>query len=106
MLKITIRREAENSILELEGKLAGPWVDELANCSQEERSRNAKIYVDLRNVSFIDAQGKALLQTLHREGATIAGKGCLTRAIIAQVTGESAGGESCSHNSTDTNNGT
>jgi outer membrane protein len=106
MLKITIRREAENSILELEGKLAGPWVDELANCSQEERARNAKIYVDLRNVSFIDAQGKALLQTLHREGATIAGKGCLTRAIIAQVTGESPSSEGCSQSSKDITNGT
>ncbi len=106
MLKITIRREAENSILELEGKLAGPWVDELANCSQEERARNAKIYVDLRNVSFIDAQGKALLQTLHREGATIAGKGCLTRAIIAQVTGESPSSEGCSQSSKGITNGT
>lgn len=103
MLKITIRREGENSVLELEGKLAGPWVDELANCSSEEKSRSAKIYVDLRNVSFIDAQGKALLQTLHREGATLAGKGCLTRAIIEQVTGESSGTKGCSHSSTDIN---
>ncbi len=103
MLKITIRREGENSVLELEGKLAGPWVDELANCSREEKSRSAKICVDLRNVSFIDAQGKALLQTLHREGATLAGKGCLTRAIIEQVTGESSGTKSCTHSSTDIN---
>lgn len=103
MLKITIRREGESSVLELEGKLAGPWVDELANCSREERGRGAKIYVDLRNISFIDAQGKTLLQALHREGATLAGKGCLTRAIIAQVTGETSAAEGCSHSKTDIN---
>jgi outer membrane protein len=103
MLKITIRREGENSVLELEGKLAGPWVDELASCTREEKARNAKIFVDLQNVSFIDAQGKTLLQTLHREGATLAGKGCLTRAIIAQVTGDSTGAEGCSSDSTNTN---
>lgn len=103
MLKITIRREGENSVLELEGKLAGPWVDELASCTREEKARSAKIFVDLQNVSFIDAQGKTLLQTLHREGATLAGKGCLTRAIIAQVTGDSTGAEGCSSDSTNTN---
>ena len=44
--------------------------------------------VDLHSVTFIDAQGKELLAKLHREGASLAGKGCLTRAIISDVTGQ------------------
>ena len=74
MLKITIRREGEGTVFELEGKLAGPWVDELANCFRSEKVRNTKLFVDLQNVSFIDTAGKSLLQLLHREGATLAGE--------------------------------
>ena len=88
MLKITTRRDGDQCTLEVEGKLAGPWVPELEACWQLERSRGGSICVDLHSVTFIDAEGKALLTKLHREGASLAGKGCLTRAIIADVTGE------------------
>lgn len=98
MLKITQRTESNLTILEVEGKLTGPWVDELYNCCREKRAGGAKLCIDLQSVSFIDAQGKATLSRLHQEGATIVGRGCLTRAIIAQVTGQS-GAEPCSSRS-------
>lgn len=96
MLKITHKKQSNLSILEVEGKLTGPWVEELYKSCREELERGEKICVDLQSVSFIDAQGKAILQKLHREGATIIGRGCLTRAIIAQVTGETSSADSCS----------
>jgi outer membrane protein len=94
MLKITQRVESNLTILEVEGKLTGPWVEELYSCCRERLARGAKLCIDLQNVSFIDAQGKATLSKLHQEGATIVGRGCLTRAIIAQVTGQ-PGSDSC-----------
>lgn len=97
MLKITTRREPTQCTLELEGKLAGPWVAELETCFRSEQSRGGSICVDLRSVTFIDAAGKDLLAKLHREGAALAGKGCLTRAIISDVTGQPLSAESCSH---------
>jgi outer membrane protein len=97
MLKITTRREGSQCTLEVEGKLAGAWVPELEACWQLERSRGGSICVDLHSVTFIDTEGKALLAKLHREGASLAGKGCLTRAIIADVTGEPVSPTDCSH---------
>ncbi len=74
MLKITTRREENQCTLELEGKLAGPWVAELETCFRSERSRGGSICVDLHNVTFIDNAGKDLLAKLHREGAVAGGK--------------------------------
>ena len=90
MLKISIRHEGQRSTLELEGRLAGPWVAELESAWQGERGHYSEISVELRSVSFVDADGKALLRTLHDAGAAISGHGCLTRAIIADVTGQAS----------------
>jgi outer membrane protein TolC/ABC-type transporter Mla MlaB component len=88
MLKITVQRDQTSSTLLLEGKLAGPWVNEVQNSWQAERANAQKVCLDLNGVTFIDAEGKALLTKLHQEGATLISKGCLIRAIIAQVCGE------------------
>jgi outer membrane protein TolC/ABC-type transporter Mla MlaB component len=88
MLKITVQRDQTSSTLLLEGKLAGPWVNEVQNSWQTERANAQKVCLDLNGVTFIDAEGKALLTKLHQEGATLISKGCLIRAIIAQVCGE------------------
>ncbi len=32
MLRITVRQEPTTTTIELEGKLAGPWVEELERC--------------------------------------------------------------------------
>lgn len=91
MLKITVRHEADRSTLELEGRLAGPWVSELERSWETERGHFGHVCVELRSVSFVDAEGKSLLKKLHAAGTAISGHGCLTRAIIADVTGQSSG---------------
>jgi len=90
MLKITLQRNEANSTLLLEGKLAGPWVAEVQSSWRAERANTQKVSLDLNGVTFIDAEGKALLSELYREGAVLTCKGCLTRAIVAQVCGESS----------------
>jgi ABC-type transporter Mla MlaB component len=53
-----------------------------------DRQRAARaVHVDLDGVTFIDAGGRALLRTMHEEGAKLAAcSGCMTRAIVEEIT--------------------
>jgi outer membrane protein len=88
MLKITVKRDETTSTLMLDGKLAGPWVAELRNSWDAERVTAKQVSLDLNEVTFVDAEGKALLTKLHREGAKLISKGCLIRSIVAHICGE------------------
>ena len=44
------------------------------------------IIIDITEVTFIDADGKALLMQLWREGAEFLAAGCLNRSIIEEIT--------------------
>ena len=88
MLKITVKRDETTSTLMLEGKLAGPWVAELQNSWDAERATVKEVSLDLNDVTFVDAEGKALLTKLHEEGAKLISKGCLIRSIVARICGE------------------
>jgi len=88
MLRITSTTGPDGVTVVLEGRLAGPWVDELARCWEALTTTQdaASINVDLDAVTFIDALGKALLRTMHEEGAALAASGCMTRAIVEEIT--------------------
>jgi anti-anti-sigma regulatory factor len=87
MLRISTNRGPGEIKLTLEGRLAGPWVDELARAwtslTATEDARSLRI--DLDAVSFIDSAGKALLGTMHEAGTTLVGSGCMTRAILDEI---------------------
>lgn len=86
MLRITIEH-AERVTIAAEGRLAGPWVDELARCwrqlaaTQDPRA----ITVCLDGVTFVDAAGKKLCRTLHAAGTQLVASGCMLRALIAEL---------------------
>lgn len=86
MLKITIRTDATAIILELEGKLVGPWVQELAACWQQVATAARPVRLVLRCVTFIDDAGRKLLAEMHQDGAELTAEGCMTRAIVEQIT--------------------
>ncbi len=89
MLKITGQRDAEPDSMSviLEGRLAGPWVEELATCWREmPPSIRGRVVVDLTGVTFIDTNGKALLVDLWRQGADLRATGCLNRCIVDEIT--------------------
>ena len=69
MLRITITG-AEETIVTVEGRLAGPCVDELERCWRDlvVTRRAASIRVRLDGLTFADAPGKRLLRTMHLEG--------------------------------------
>lgn len=84
MLKITTTTEAMQATLELEGRLAGAWVDELEQCWREIPSGYA-ITVSLSVVTFIDDEGKRLLARLHESGAELTASGCMTNCIVQEI---------------------
>ena len=98
MLKITQQRdETLKSIsFKLEGRLAGPWVEELKACWRRTTADpGSRAVVDLTGVTFVDADGKALLTKMWQQGAELRAAGCLTRCIVDEITGSGPSKSSC-----------
>ena len=67
MLKISIISNSDQAIrFQLEGKLVGPWVEELRRLSDEALSHQKALSLDLERVSFVDSRGVALLRGLAK----------------------------------------
>ena len=67
MLKISILNDSDQAIeLQLEGKLVGPWVEELRRLSDEALSLQKNVSLDLEKVWFVDSRGVALLRDLAK----------------------------------------
>lgn len=88
MLRITTHENAESLTFQLEGKLAGLWVQELEKCwhNRERREETRAIRFDLTGLTYIDAAGKELLAALYRGGVDLTATGCLMRAVVAEIT--------------------
>jgi anti-anti-sigma regulatory factor len=87
VLRITIEEAAGETTVALDGRLAGPWVDELARSLESlTADGGGSIRVRLDGVTFIDDAGRALLRTVHSRGASLSGAGCMTRAIVEEIT--------------------
>ena len=87
MMKATIEREGTRTRLRVEGKISGPWVEELRRCweSLPAQGPQHQIMVELADVSFIDDRGKALITQMVQAGAEIWAQGCATAAIVKSI---------------------
>ncbi len=86
MLKISRSEDTAGVALDIEGRLAGPWVAELEQCWHREMHATGKpLSVRLSAVTFIDDSGKQLLAQMADQGAHIQGNGCMIRAIVAGI---------------------
>jgi anti-anti-sigma regulatory factor len=87
MLRITTLTGADTVTVTLEGRLSGPWVDELGRCWRGlTATRDADaIVVQLDGVTFIDAAGKGLLRTIRERGSTLIASECMTRATVEEI---------------------
>ena len=87
MLRITTEKKRGKTILNVEGRLAGPWVAALEQCWRElhAASPREKFHIDLCSVSFIDAAGKVLLKEIHRQGGQLIAEGCLNQSIVGEI---------------------
>jgi hypothetical protein len=85
MMKAQFRERDGEVVLQVCGRLAEGWVDELEKTWLE---HPAKV-VDLCGVSFVDLAGRRLLQRMHRGGARLLASGLLVQEVVNQVTGGS-----------------
>jgi hypothetical protein len=90
MLRITVHDIPQAFTFQLEGRLAGPWLQELEECWKSTFNQHRKpiLRVDLTEVTFIDNAGKACLAAMHRQGTELVAADCLTRDIVAEITQE------------------
>jgi hypothetical protein len=73
MLKISKLSPAENTVeLQLEGRLIGPWVNELKVACALCLAEGKDLKLNLDEVHFADREGVALLHTVYREGVELA----------------------------------
>jgi len=88
MLRISLEHDPHGPTIKLEGRLVGPWVQECHAFWQSTRTSEefGHIQVDLNAVTAIDENGKALLHKIHQESGILIASGCLTKAIIDEVT--------------------
>lgn len=87
MLKITFNETPDSTNVKLEGKLSGPWVDELER-SWTEHSPHASgtVIIDLSGVTYIDPEGKRLLSRMVEKGVCFEGTRLMTKYVIDEIT--------------------
>jgi hypothetical protein len=70
MLRITVVESSARAVtLRVEGRIAGPWVEELrTTCNVHTGPDPVQLYLELEDVSFADAAGVACLEELREQG--------------------------------------
>ena len=70
MLKITTAVLSKQEItLQLDGRVTGQWVELLRESAKSVLDQGAMLNIDLKNISYVDCQGIALIKDLIRLGA-------------------------------------
>ena len=72
MLKIEIGADGrEPVVVRLEGRLVGPWVEEVRRACEGLLHRGERLTVDFSRVSFVDREGVALCRGLRDRHARL-----------------------------------
>jgi hypothetical protein len=72
MLRLTwIADTDQTQTIKLEGKLLGPWVDEVSKACTARTDPSSRINLDLSALVFVDAAGERLLRDLNAQGIEI-----------------------------------
>ena len=68
-MRITIQDTADAVEMKLEGRVAGPWANELDRVWTETAPRAAskRLVIDLHNVTYADANGKQVLRDIYAQ---------------------------------------
>jgi hypothetical protein len=82
MLRLTRITGPNATTLKLEGKLTGPWVDEVKSCWVYLFEKKTPVDVDLHGLSFPDPSGTTLLLRMERQGARLLGGAAFIRHLL------------------------
>jgi anti-anti-sigma regulatory factor len=87
MLKITFNDTPGSTIVKLEGKISGPWVEELERSWIEHSPQASEnVIIDLSDVTYIDPEGKKLLARMVDKGVCFEGTQLMTKYVIDEIT--------------------
>jgi len=92
-LRITFQNSAEAVGMKLEGRVAGPWADELNRAWLEAAPQCAqkKLIIDLHNVTYADAAGKRALREIYEQThAEFVSNTPWTQFLVEEVTAQKA----------------
>ena len=92
MLRITIDENPESVTLRLEGKLIGPWVEEVEQCWRKVFATVGPrmVLVDLSAVDFVDRAGRLLLARMEAAGFRIDASGSIREYLVERVSQDSS----------------
>jgi hypothetical protein len=80
MLRITSAPDGGGGrLVKLEGKLLGPWVEEVARAC--ESASEGRVSLDLSALTFVDEAGRLLLRELLSRGVVVA----LAAPLVAEL---------------------
>ena len=84
MLKIDTIESASEILLALQGRLAGPWVDELESQWRRTQAKagERRIAIDLSGVTGIDGAARYLLQLMRVRNVSLVGACLAIRASL------------------------
>ena len=87
MLRITTEERDSVTRFRLEGKLIGEWVQVLDRCwiRSKHDGRRHRFVVNLDSVSFVDAKGKALLESMVSEGVDLEADNLLMESMATSI---------------------
>ena len=72
MLRLTrIASTHRTQTIKIEGKLLGPWVDEVSKSCGADTDPSRRINLDLSALAFVDAAGERLLRDLIARGIEV-----------------------------------
>jgi len=71
-------------VLKLEGRLIGPWVEELRKTVSRADLRGG-LEIDISDLTFADHDGEKALQWLHKLGARFYGKESISTYLFARL---------------------
>jgi hypothetical protein len=89
LLRISVERSREALSFVLEGRLVGPWVDELRAVWQRRGNddKSLRSLVDLCGVTAMDTDGQRLLDELLQQGATLRCGDVMNQYLVEQMGG-------------------
>jgi anti-anti-sigma regulatory factor len=87
MMRITtINNDVRSTTLKIEGRVGGPWADELRRVFNETRRATPDtLVIDLTAVTFIDDSGKHVLKQIYGCGCELVAAGSYNRSVIDEI---------------------
>lgn len=95
-LRITFEETEHAMELRLEGRVAGPWAEELNRVWVEQAPQlvSKKLSIDLHNVTYADASGKQVLKAIYAQtNAKLFASTPWTQFLAAEVAANNAEGD-------------